>query len=47
VLLDGNRLDSKIPSFILGDRTLVPIRFVAENFGAVVGWEDKTKTVTV
>ncbi len=47
VLLDGNKLDSKVPSFVLGDRTLVPIRFVAEDFGAVVGWEDKTKTITV
>ena len=47
VLLDGNRLDSEVPSFIVGNRTLVPIRFIAEDFGAVVNWEEKTKTVTV
>ncbi|TFZ41779.1 AMIN domain-containing protein [Soehngenia longivitae] len=47
VLLDGNRLDSEVPSFIVGNRTLVPIRFIAEDFGAMVNWEEKTKTVTV
>lgn len=47
VLVDGNELDSKVPSFILGDRTLVPLRFVAESFGATVGWEADTKKVTV
>ncbi len=47
VLMDGNVLKSEVPSFIMGDRTLVPIRFVAESFGAVVDWEDSTKTATI
>ena len=29
------------------DRTMLPVRFVAENLGATVGWNDATKTVTV
>ncbi|MDR1538716.1 MAG: TolC family protein [Clostridiales bacterium] len=36
------------PSFINGNSTqdlMVPLRFVAEYFGATVGWEDKTKTI--
>ena len=33
--------------FIENDRTLVPIRALAENMGFTVGWDDLTKTVTV
>ena len=29
------------------DRTMVPLRFIAEAFGANVSWEDATKTVTI
>ncbi|MDY0234969.1 MAG: N-acetylmuramoyl-L-alanine amidase family protein [Gudongella sp.] len=47
VLMDGNALKSEVPSFIMGDRTLVPIRFVAESFGAVVGWDNDTRTASV
>jgi hypothetical protein len=32
---------------IINGRTLVPVRFVAEAFGAKVGWEQETKTVSV
>lgn len=32
---------------IQNDRTLVPVRFISENFGADVGWDDATRTVTV
>ena len=28
-------------------RTLVPVRFIAENFGATVGWDDATLTVPI
>lgn len=47
VILDGQALVSDVPSFILVDRTMVPIRMVAENYGAQVEWEQKTKTATV
>lgn len=47
VLMDGQAFVSDVPSFIIGDRTLVPIRFVAESFGADVEWDQKTKTATV
>lgn len=47
VILDGQALVSDVPSFILIDRTMVPIRMVAENYGADVGWNQKTKTATV
>lgn len=33
--------------FIKDDRTLVPVRFISEGFGAKVGWDDRTSTVTI
>lgn len=47
IIMDGQAVDTQIPSFIYVDRTLVPIRFVAENYGATVDWDQKTKTATV
>ena len=38
-------LDS--PAFIENSRTYLPIRFVAENLGAEVKWNDAEKTVTI
>lgn len=32
---------------IIGDRTFVPVRFVADELGAVTAWDDATKTVTI
>jgi len=32
---------------IVGDRTLVPIRFIAENFGGQVEWDNSTRTVLI
>ena len=46
VLLDGQALESEVPSLIYIDRTLVHLRFV-ESYGAEVSWEQSTKTATV
>ncbi len=32
---------------IIGGRTFVPVRFVADELGAVTAWDDATKTVTI
>lgn len=47
ILMDGQAFVSDVPSFIYVDRTLVPVRFVAESFGAEVTWDQTTKTATV
>ncbi len=39
------KLDS--PPVIVGGRTLVPLRFISEPFGAKVNWDSKTKTITI
>jgi len=35
------------PAFIENSRTYLPVRFVAENLGATVGWDGTTSTVTL
>ena len=32
---------------IIGGRTMIPLRFVAENLGCLVGWDQPTRGVTV
>ena len=32
---------------ILNDRTMLPIRFIAENFGFTVDWDNENQTVTI
>lgn len=32
---------------LMNGRSMIPLRFVSENFGAEVKWDDKTKTATV
>jgi len=39
--------NSKVVPVIVDSRTMLPVRFVSENLGCDVGWDDKTKTVTI
>jgi hypothetical protein len=32
---------------IMGGRTMIPLRFVAENLGCLVGWNQSTRSVTL
>lgn len=43
-------IDSQNPNVvpeIISGRTMLPVRFVTENLGAVVSWDGNTKTVTI
>lgn len=46
IIMDGQAINTEIPSFVHIDRTLVPIRFI-ESYGAKVDWNQKAKMVTV
>lgn len=46
-LLNGNPFTLDVPSVIVQNRTLVPLRFISEAMGADVDWDAKTRTVTV
>jgi len=44
---NGERIALDVPAKIVGGRTLVPARAVAESFGADVQWDQATRTVTI
>jgi hypothetical protein len=44
---NGEQIRLDVPARIVGGRTLVPARAVAESFGAHVEWEQVTRTVTI
>ena len=45
--LNGVSKTADIPPEIVNGRTFVPIRLVAESFGADVSWDNATRTVTI
>jgi len=47
VSVNGQTQTLLYPPEISGERTMVPLRFISENFGADVGWNEDTKEITV
>lgn len=45
--VDGQPTTLDVAPFLAGDRTLVPLRFIAQSLGATVNWNDGTSTVTI
>jgi len=45
--VNGSSKTMSIAPAIIGGRTMIPLRFVAENLGCLVGWDQPTKGVTV
>jgi len=46
-LVNGEPVQLDAPAFIQNGRTYLPVRFISENLGAVVTWDDTAKTVTI
>ena len=46
-LVNGEVITLDVPATIRSDRMLVPVRFVAEQIGLNVDWDQETKTVSV
>jgi hypothetical protein len=44
---NGAEINLDVPAKTIGGRTLVPIRVVAESFGATVEWDPTTRTVII
>lgn len=44
---DGREVELDVAPKIINDRTLVPVRFVAESMDCFVGWQEDTKTVFI
>ncbi|MDD4615377.1 MAG: stalk domain-containing protein, partial [Caldisericia bacterium] len=48
VTIDGETQDRlSFPPYISRGRTMVPLRVITEAFGAVIGWDGPSKTVTI
>lgn len=45
--VNGVNIELDVPAKIVNGRTLVPVRFVSEAMGSVVGWNGTTKTVEI
>jgi hypothetical protein len=45
--VNGAPVQLDAPAFIEADRTFLPVRFIAENLGAEVGWNEADRTVTI
>lgn len=47
ILIDGKEIKAEPEAFIKNDRTLVPIRVIAEGLGAEVTWDNDNRTVHI
>lgn len=45
--INGKKVNMDTEAVVIAGRTLVPIRFISEVFGAVVGYTSSTKTATI
>ena len=46
-LVDGQTRYLDVAPFIVGQRTLVPLRFISESLGAGVSWDESSRSVTI
>ncbi len=44
---NGDEVTMQVPAQIIDGRTMVPLRFVSESLGALVGWDGTTRTVSI
>ncbi|MCK5848115.1 MAG: PQQ-binding-like beta-propeller repeat protein [Caldisericia bacterium] len=46
-MVDDDPMILEAPPTIINGRTMVPLRFIAETFGAELGWDGDTQTITL
>ncbi|MFY0544526.1 N-acetylmuramoyl-L-alanine amidase [Brevibacillus sp. H7] len=47
LVIEGQTVEPDVPPVIQNDRTLVPIRVIAEGLGAEIDWNQETRTATI
>jgi hypothetical protein len=47
VTVDGKAVESPVPPQIHQNRVMLPLRFIAETLGWIVGWNGETKSITL
>ena len=45
--VNGSLVQLDAPPTIINGRTMVPLRFVSETFGAEIGWDGKEQKITL
>ncbi len=45
--VNGTKMSLDVPAKIINNKTMVPVRFISENFGLAVDWNNETKTVSI
>ena len=45
--LNGKQMTMDVPPQIIGDRTMIPVRFAAEKLNFTVTWDAQNKTITI
>lgn len=45
--VNGKQVELAVPGRVVNGHTLVPLRFIGEASGAVVGWHGKTRTISI
>lgn len=45
--VNGRAYTLDVPPRIIGNRTLLPLRFLSESLGLQVGWDNNTKVITI
>jgi exopolysaccharide biosynthesis protein len=46
-VVNGKEVNLEVPAVIVKDRTMIPVRFIAENIGLEVGWNDVGRIVNI
>lgn len=47
LIVEGEKVNSKVPAFIMDGTTMVPIRVITETLGMEVGWEQDAYTANI
>ncbi|MEF3309103.1 stalk domain-containing protein [Paenibacillus sp. GYB004] len=47
LIADGERITAEVPPVLMTERTMVPLRIIAENMGWKVTWDEMTRSVTL
>ncbi|MBQ6794964.1 MAG: copper amine oxidase N-terminal domain-containing protein [Clostridia bacterium] len=47
LVVNGEAVTIDVPAQIINDRTMIPVRAVAESFGCNVNWNQKAKRVAI
>lgn len=47
VEVNGEEIETDVPAEIMNNRTMVPLRFIAEQLGLKVQWNEETETVSI